>query len=181
MLITLLPSLFAWRRVGPQTKWRPPLQFFFDAWLSMCVVGLIVVLFVVFLCSGFRSPLSPLLCFITEFLIICVSLWCFTDETEDPYAEQTYIYNLGLVRIKGEVSRASKTGLRSGVECKVIANREEFAHLNAAHPGPSHVVFLLTVPRRYLCFSSSLFVHLWFQMCVFCNLFLISPSFGGLG
>ena len=103
---------------------------------------------------------------------------CFTDETEDPYAEQTYIYNLVLVRIKGEVSRASKTGLRSGVECKVIANREEFAHLNAAHPGPSHVVFLLTVPRRYLCFSSSLFVHLDFKCACFV---LICSSFGGLG
>ena len=31
------------------------------------VVGPIVVLFVVFLCSGFRSTLSPLLCFIAFF------------------------------------------------------------------------------------------------------------------
>ena len=36
----------------------------------MSVVGVIVVLFVVFLCFGFRSPLSPLLCLITVFLII---------------------------------------------------------------------------------------------------------------
>ena len=28
-------------------------------------------LVVVFLCSGFRSPLDPLLCFITVFVIIC--------------------------------------------------------------------------------------------------------------
>ena len=33
------------------------------AWLSMSVIGPIVVLPVVFLCSGFRSPSSPLHCF----------------------------------------------------------------------------------------------------------------------
>ena len=38
-----------------------------------------MVMFVVFLCSGFRSPLSPLLGFIT-FSIICISLWCYKDE-----------------------------------------------------------------------------------------------------
>ena len=42
--------------------------------LLMSVVGLIVVLFVVFLCSGFRSALGPLLCIITLFLITSVSL-----------------------------------------------------------------------------------------------------------
>ena len=57
-----------------------------DAWLSMSVVGLIVVLFVCFLCSGFRSPLSTLLYFITVFLLVCVSLSWFTDAVEDPYA-----------------------------------------------------------------------------------------------
>ena len=66
------------------------------AWLSMSVVGLIVVLFVVFFCPGFRSPLNPLLCFSTVFLIIRVSLWWFTDEVEDPYADQTYICILEL-------------------------------------------------------------------------------------
>ena len=33
----------------------------------------------VWLYSGFRLPLGPLLCFITLFLIICSSMWCFTD------------------------------------------------------------------------------------------------------
>ena len=42
---------------------------------------------VVFLCCGFRSPFSPLLCFITVVLIICVSLYCFTDKVDDPYAD----------------------------------------------------------------------------------------------
>ena len=56
-------------------------------WLSMSVVGLIVVLFVVFLCSGFRS---------TVYLNICVSLRCLTDELEDPYADRSYICNLEL-------------------------------------------------------------------------------------
>ena len=48
----------------------------------MSVVGFIVVLIMVFLCSGFSSPLSPLLCFITVYLIICVSLCYFIDEVE---------------------------------------------------------------------------------------------------
>ena len=29
-------------------------------------------------------------------IIICVSLWCSTNEAEDPYADQTYICNLEL-------------------------------------------------------------------------------------
>ena len=61
-------------------------------WPSMYVVGPIVVLFVTFLCSGFKSPLCPLLYFITA--IICISLWCFTDEMENPYTDQTYVCNL---------------------------------------------------------------------------------------
>ena len=48
---------------------------------------------------------------------------------------------------------------------------------------PPQVVFLLTVPRRFLCCSSSLFVcqsfHIWRLFCHY--LFLISPSFGALG
>ena len=56
----------------------------------------IVVLFTFVLCSGFRSPLSPLLCFITVVLNTCISLWCFTDEVEDPYVDRTYICNLEL-------------------------------------------------------------------------------------
>ena len=55
------------------------------------MVGLIVVLFVVFLRSGFRPPLKPLLCFITMFLIICVPLCSFTDEIEDPYANRNIV------------------------------------------------------------------------------------------
>ena len=42
------------------------------------------VLFVVFLFSGFRSLLSPLLCFITVFVITRVSMGCFDNEVEDP-------------------------------------------------------------------------------------------------
>ena len=42
------------------------------------------------------------------------------------------------------------------------------------------VVFLLTVPRQFLCCSSSLFLHQWFHMWhLLCHyLFLISPLFG---
>ena len=43
------------------------------------------------------------------------------------------------------------------------------------------VVFLLSVPRRFLCYSS-LFVHQWFHIWLFCPcLFLISSSFGASG
>ena len=45
---------------------------------------------VVFLCSGFRPPLSSLLCFIIVFVSMYVSLWCFTDEVEDTCADRTY-------------------------------------------------------------------------------------------
>ena len=41
---------------------------------GLSVVELIVVLFVVFLCSDIRSPMSPLLFFIAEFSIIRISL-----------------------------------------------------------------------------------------------------------
>ena len=50
-------------------RWRHLPQSVSDGWLaglSISVVGLIMVLFVVFLCSSFISPLGP--------LIICVSL-----------------------------------------------------------------------------------------------------------
>ena len=43
----------------------------------------------IFLCSGFSSALSSFLCYITVFLIIYVSLCCFTDEVEDPYADRS--------------------------------------------------------------------------------------------
>ena len=41
----------------------------------MSVVGLIVVVFYVFLCPGFRSSLSPLLCFIALVIIVPVSIF----------------------------------------------------------------------------------------------------------
>ena len=70
----------------------------------MSVVGLIVVQFIVFLCSGFRSPLSHLLCFITVVLIIFVFTVIFHDEVENPYAERTCISIWICIRIKGEIS-----------------------------------------------------------------------------
>ena len=56
---------------------------------------IVVVLFVVFLCSGFRSPLRPLLYFI-KVLIICVSRRYFINKVEDSYADQSHICNLVL-------------------------------------------------------------------------------------
>ena len=51
-MMALSPNCFRWLAPGNQ-----------------CLVGPIMVLFVVFLCSGFRLPFNPLLCFITVFII----------------------------------------------------------------------------------------------------------------
>ena len=58
--------------------------------------GLTMVTFVVFFCSGVRSPLSLLLRFISVLVIKCVALQGFTDEVEDTYADRIYVYNLEL-------------------------------------------------------------------------------------
>ena len=61
----------------------------------MSVVGLIVLLFVVFLCSGFRSPLNPLLCSIT--VLCCMNFTVmFHRCVEDSYVDRTYICSLVL-------------------------------------------------------------------------------------
>ena len=62
------------------------------AWPSISAVGLIVILFVGFLCCG--SGMSILLCFDTVFMITRVSMWCFIDGAEDLYVNCTYICNL---------------------------------------------------------------------------------------
>ena len=67
----------------------------------MSVVGPFVILFVAFLSSGIRSPLGPLLCFITDFLIVCVSLQSFKDEVENPYADQPYTVNSRYLEFQG--------------------------------------------------------------------------------
>ena len=59
-----------------------------DAWISMYVVGLIVVEFLVFLYSGFTSPKSYFLCFNLGYVIMCVSLRCFTDDAESLHADR---------------------------------------------------------------------------------------------
>ena len=41
------------------------------------------------------------------------------------------------------------------------------------------VVFQLTVPRRFFCYSSSLFVRLWFHMWLWCTYLLPISSFFG--
>ena len=73
----VLPSLIAKRWVGPRLNDGSLHNLFqmISALLSISVVELNVVVFVVFLCSGFRSPLSQLLCFITTFLFYYM---CFT-------------------------------------------------------------------------------------------------------
>ena len=67
----------------------------------MSVVGLIVVMFVVFLCSGFRSPSHPLICFSSVFMIICVSCPCSTDEVENRYADRIYTVDSRYLEFQG--------------------------------------------------------------------------------
>ena len=40
--------------------------------------------------------MNPLLCLIFAFVIICISVCCFADKTEDPYADRTYVFSLEL-------------------------------------------------------------------------------------
>ena len=72
------------------------------AWLTLSVVGPIVVLFVVF-----RSPLDPWLCSITEVLVICVSLWCFTDEVRDPMQAEHIFVIWRCNRIQSKIARVN--------------------------------------------------------------------------
>ena len=61
---------------------------------SMSLIGPIVVLFVVILCSGFRLRFNNLFCFITVFVTISVPLYFFKGEVDDPYANRTYVCTL---------------------------------------------------------------------------------------
>ena len=66
------------------------------AWLSVSLVGLIAVLFVVFLCSDFRSPFSRLLCFIrVVFDYMCSTVMFHRLDRRLLYGA-TYICNLEL-------------------------------------------------------------------------------------
>ena len=159
-LITLLPSLTAQRRsvLWPNDGSYLRLFQMVKAWLPMSVIGPIVVLFVFFLCSGYRSPLSPFFCFIIVVLIICVSVWRFTDVAHCGRAlckPNIYLWfkaaSESLVRFHG-----SKTSLRT------------------------LAVFQLTVPRRFLC-CSLLFME-FFCRCFFFSLFVpYLSSFGASG
>ena len=63
-----------------------------------------------FLVFWLQITMMPLLYFITVFVIICVSLLCFSDEVEDHYADRTYVCVWNCFRITD--SLASKTGLK---------------------------------------------------------------------
>ena len=56
----------------------------------------IAILYMVFFYFDFRLSFSPLFSFIKLFIIMCVSSWWFTYKIEDPYVEETYVYNLEL-------------------------------------------------------------------------------------
>ena len=60
--------LLHYGKVGLQTKWRLLPQCLSEGWHLIISV---VVMFMVFLCSGFRSPSNYLLCSITVFVIKC--------------------------------------------------------------------------------------------------------------
>ena len=95
------------------------------------------------------------MCLITVFEIICVSMGCLTDDVKYTHAVRT-CFEFGAVSKLRIWFRTSKASLSSPL------------------------VFLLIVPRRFLCCRSSLLVHRWFHTRrLFSNCsFLISSSFG---
>ena len=115
----------------------------------MSKVGLIVVLLVVFLCFGFSSPLSPLLCFITVVLFIFVSLWCFTAEVENLYADWTYICTFNL-----ELYQNKEWGLK---QVKLVSAPQEVSYL-LFQSGSSVVVLL---PLCVCCFICGICLYIF--------------------
>ena len=105
--------------------------------------------------SGFRSQFSPLFCFITIFLIMCVLLWCLTNEIEDHYADSTFFFCFA-----------------SELKVRFRASKNWFK----LHPTPNSVSADLL--RCFVCWTS-LFVRLWFHVgrLFYPYLFFISPSF----
>ena len=105
--------------------------------MSTSVVGLTVVLLMFFLCSGFRSPLSPL------FHHGVIDYMCFTVMFHrlgrGPYADRTEYCNVDQ-RLKVRFC-ASKTVLSS----------------------PTSICFPTDCYKAFLC-NNSLFVRLWFYM-----------------
>ena len=119
----------------------------------MSVVGPVFFLFVVFFCSGFESSLSLFLCFMTVFVIICISLRCFK---EDPCADRYY----------RSIQRSSTPCLYICLKFDAAAS-ELRVMFRASRMGSSTLqqfFFLLTVRRRFLFRSSSFFVRRCFQM-----------------
>ena len=127
----------------------------FSAWLSMCLVEHIMVLVVVFLCFSFTQLLSFFICFMTLFLIIFISLRCFTDDAEIRYATGHIIVIWISFTIHGDFSRVLNW-------------------FKPSHSPLPRVTFQLVVPRRLLYCSSSSFVrrysHVW---PLFCYCFLL--------
>ena len=58
---------------------------------------------------GLQIATEPLHCFPSVVLITWFSLWCFTDEVEDPYVNHVYVIWSGF-RTKGEVAARVKLG-----------------------------------------------------------------------
>ena len=81
IMVDNFASLFNCTTVNQYSdKVTAPPQSVSDNWrmtVNVCIVFRpIEVLFMVFLYSGFRSPLSPLFCFIKEFVVMCVLCLC---------------------------------------------------------------------------------------------------------
>ena len=121
----------------------------------MSVAGPIVVLFVVFLYSGFRSPLSVLLCFITMFVIIYVSLTSMRTE---------HVCNLSCIRICVRFYASSRVGF-------LLKVPKRFLCCNSS----------LFVRRWLVCSTDRskavvpvlLFVALWFILVLFVRWFVL--------
>ena len=104
----------------------------FGAWLTMFVVGLIMVLFVAFLCVclGFRSQLSPLICFLT------------------------IVWRFMIRRVSSMRYNAHQMQTKSA--CNSELHQNEGWGFARVKKDLSPVVFLLTFLRRFLYCRSSL-------------------------
>ena len=118
-LINLLPSLIAQQWVGPQTRWRLPLQSISDGpclTTNVCgrayhgpVCGLLVF--------WLQIAIEPFVCFHLSVFIICVALWCLTDEVD---ITKTYLYNFDPHQPQFDIS---KTRVYRGIHFLISAQK----------------------------------------------------------
>ena len=131
------------------------------AWLSVSVVGLIVVCG--FLVFWLQVAIEAFDVFHHSVFIICVLLWYFTDEVEEQYADRTYICNFQPHQNYRWGSGRVKLGLSTQFRTTQWVSYWPF-------PGGTSAKVLCLCFCDFIC-----------GVCLFHYLFLISPSFDASG